>query len=157
MIHLYHCCLFSGYWMTEIFTFSTKLTLLNLCPLSRTWGFQISTWNLPKQRQSHQNDSRVFIIKNNSPSIMLNLIQLVKFHRDLLQWHNILFDFVYYYMLMLALNLLVGPQSRSCWHPNFASPRLHDTGEDSYNLHPSVNRFSATRPHPPATSRSQSP
>ena len=31
--------------MTEIiiFTFSTKLTLLNLCPLSRTWAFQIGT------------------------------------------------------------------------------------------------------------------
>ena len=34
-------------------------------------------------------------------------------------------------MLTLALNLLVGPRS-SCWHPNFASSRLHDTGEVSH-------------------------
>ena len=71
---------------------------------------------------------------------MLNLIQLVKFHRDLLQWHNILFDFVYYSMLTLALNLLVGPQLRSCWHPNFASRRLHDRYRRR-QLHLSANRF----------------
>ena len=29
---------------------------------------------------------------------MFNLTQLVKFHRDLLQKINILFDFVYYYV-----------------------------------------------------------